>query len=106
MNAFTKTKSQVCRTANALRRKGMNASEAMTRAWVVVKLKEKMRNGVADFVYIKKDGSVRIATGTLDPVLTNYTPKGSGADYSPAYVRYYDLEKKAFRQFAAASLAA
>ena len=105
----TKTLSAVCTLANALRYKsGLTASEAMRKAWQVVNLKAAMREGVAAFTFTKKDGTTRPATGTLRADISGYTPNPDAPqrNYSPLYVRYYDTERAAFRQFAAAALLA
>lgn len=83
-------------------------SEAFKQAWKVVKLKAAMREGTATFTYTKKDGSTRPAIGTTSPTLTGYTPKADAPNrnYSPLYVRYYDMTAKGFRQFNAATFAA
>lgn len=101
------TLSTVCILANALRyQTGLSASAAMRKAWKVVKLKAAMRRGVTSFTFTKKDGTTRPATGTLRSDLSGHAPKPGAPrrNYSPLYVRYYDMERAAFRQFAAASL--
>lgn len=93
---------QIARIANALHwQKGLNWSEAWSKAWKAYRLKKAMRTGTASFTYTKADGTARQATGTTAQELTNYTPKGTAANYSPANIRYFDLDKGAFRQFAA-----
>lgn len=97
-----KDRSQIARIANALHwQKGLDWSAAWRKAWKAYRLKKAMRTGTAQFTYIKTDGSERQATGTTAQELTGYTSKGSTANYSPANIRYFDLEKGAFRQFAA-----
>ena len=101
----TSDRRDVATLANALHyQTGLTLSAAWLKAWKVIKLKKAMRAGAANFTYTKKDGSARPATGTLHPDLTGYTPKGSDRNYSPLYVRYFDTDKGAFRQFAATSL--
>ena len=107
MQTTNYTRSQVATLANALHyQQGFTLSAAWTKAWKVIKLKAAMREGVAQFTFTKKDGSQRPATGTTSPALTGYTPKADAPrrNYSPLYVRYYDIERAAFRQFAAARL--
>lgn len=97
-----KDRQQIARIANALHwQKNLSLSEAWRKAWKAYRLKKAMRTGTASFTYLKKDGTPRPATGTTAPALTGYTPKGSTANYSPANIRYFDLDKGAFRQFAA-----
>lgn len=107
MTTTNTTRSQVATLANALHyQQGFTLSAAWTKAWQVIKLKAAMRNGTATFTFTKKDGTSRPATGTTAPALTGYTPKADAPrrNYSPLYVRYYDIERAAFRQFAAARL--
>lgn len=49
-----------------------------SKALLIEELKRQMRAGVSHFVYIKKDGSVREAFGTLDKSVLNATLKGTG----------------------------
>lgn len=94
------TRSKVLTLAHQLRRTGLSFASAQRKAWKVIRLKHEMKNGEAEFTYTKKDGSKRRAVGTLQ---TNYERKTNRV-YSPLYVRYFDLEKNGFRQFAAANL--
>lgn len=107
MTTTNNTRRAVAILANALRyQQGFTASAAWKKAWQVVKLKAAMREGTATFTFTKKDGTSRPATGTTAPALTGYTPKANAPrrNYSPLYVRYFDIERAAFRQFAAARL--
>ena len=98
----TSDRSQIARIANALHwQKGLSLSAAWSKAWKAYRIKKAMRCGVVSFAYTKADGTTRPATGTTAQELTGYTSKGSTANYSPANIRYFDLEKGAFRQFAA-----
>ena len=101
----TSDRRDVATLANALHyQTGLTLSAAWLKAWTTIKLKKAMRAGTVEFTYTKKDGSARAAVGTLSPALATYTPKGAARNYSPLYVRYFDLEKQSYRQFAAASL--
>lgn len=63
-------------------------------------IKAKLRNGINAFRFLKADGKTeRLAFGTLDSSLYSYQPKGSGRKGCPLTIRYWDLEKKAFRSF-------
>ena len=98
----TSDRSQIARIANALHyQKGLSLSAAWSKAWKAYRIKKAMRTGTASFTYTKADGTARQATGTTSAELTGYTSKGSTANYSPVNIRYYDLDKGAFRQFAA-----
>jgi hypothetical protein len=61
-----------------------------------------LREGIVDFEFIKKDGSVRQAKGTL---LAEYLPAPKADSDAPARKKndnvmvYFDMEKKSFRSF-------
>lgn len=71
----------------------------------VEELKAMLHEGIVEFEFIKKDGSVRNAKGTL---LAEYLPASADSN-TPARKKndnvqvYYDLDKKSFRSFLKAS---
>ena len=73
-------------------------SECMKRAWSLYRFIRMMKSEVVGFCYYKADGSVRNAYGTLSGL---YIGEGSGRVTKPSYktVRYFDVEKNAFRCF-------
>ena len=62
--------------------------------------KRMMRGEVVRFAYMKKDGSVRVAVGTLQPQAVAANVKGTGIPkkFYGMFV-YLDLEKMAWRGF-------
>ena len=62
--------------------------------------KRMMRGEVVRFAYMKKDGSVRVAVGTLQPQAVEANVKGTGIPkkYYGMFA-YLDLEKMAWRGF-------
>lgn len=75
-----------------------DATLGIVKALMIECLKEKMRNGVAHFVFIKKDGTVREAWGTTNSVLISSKVNGRGQSReSFATTCYWDIEKGAFR---------
>lgn len=67
-------------------------------------VKDILRLGIEVFQYKKKDGTIREARGTLNEDIINEndgTPTGNGVNhnYSDDIIRYYDLDKKAWRSF-------
>ena len=81
----------------------MGASKAL----LIEEAKRQMRNGVCHFVYMKKDGSVREAFGTLDRGVLNATLKGTGEspeNWGCCY--YHDTLKGGARSFRWANLVA
>lgn len=76
-------------------------SQCLAQAWKVVKLRRALRAGVVVFTYQKNDGEVRTATGTLNGDLFQYDRKGTDRAELPNVIKYFDLEKNAFRSFRA-----
>ena len=68
-----------------------------------------LKEGIVEFEFIKKDGTVRSAKGTLEPsLLPPAKPEGDSEVATPrkkneSVFVYYDLEKNAFRSFVKAS---
>lgn len=71
----------------------------------VDELKSKLKQGPVRFAFRKKDGSLRLAYGTLDlnKIPANQQPK-SGKSASPAHLPFYDLEKFAWRSISVGQL--
>lgn len=62
--------------------------------------KRMMRGEVVRFVYMKLDGSVRVAVGTLQPNAVEANVKGTGIPKKfYGMFAYLDLEKMAWRGF-------
>lgn len=70
--------------------------DCMIKAWKVVRLIKEMTKGTVEFMYKKVGGSLRYAKGTLSGIL--YEPRGKGKT-NWSTVRYYDVERQAFRSF-------
>lgn len=69
------------------------------------KLHKMLLNNVVTFVYTKKDGTMRIATGTLlKQFVESVENKHSGRKPNPSLQVYFDTEKNAFRSFSKSSL--
>ena len=68
------------------------------KAQMIDLLKEKLKNGVAHFVYMKKDGTLREAWGTTSTNLMKANINGRGISRdSVNCVCYWDCEKGGFR---------
>lgn len=68
----------------------------------VTEFKNKLHEGVVAFSYQKKDGSTREAHGTLKNEIlkeNNAEPKGTGKEVSDDIIRYFDVDKNAWRSF-------
>jgi len=81
---------------------GMTLAEALRCAWCNFKVRKAMAGRVVKFYYMKIDGSIREAYGTLDP---HRAPETQGARRpAPTVQVYYDTEKAAWRCFKKANL--
>lgn len=70
------------------------------KSMLIQSLKEKMSNGVAHFLFLKKDGSVREAWGTLNRSLVSKYINGRGESREIyAASAYFDVEKAEWRSF-------
>lgn len=81
---------QIRRTSN------LTWSECQTAAWNAIKLRTALKSGVVQFYFIKADNTLRKAVGTLDSSRFEYEAKGESV-FNPMLVKYWDLEKSAFR---------
>ena len=82
---------------------------ANIKADLAADLREEMMARVVEFDFIKKDGSVRHALGTICPDLlpqveSDGNPKKAPAAPSYSCFRYYDTEKQAWRAFSVVNL--
>lgn len=80
-------------------------SLCMRKAWNLWRLAKKMRSGAVRFAYLKADGTIRQAIGTLLNLPAGASLKGKKMT-KPSYktFAYYDVEKRAFRCFKAENL--
>ena len=80
----------------------MTWSEAVRLAWQMYYIRKAMSNGIVEFYYLKSDGTVRQARGTLCNFLMpeDKRPKGivnTHTGYSA--IAYFDLDKGEWRSF-------
>ena len=82
----------------------LGKSEALTQAWELVHLRADLHVGMAYFTYVKEDGTLREAKGTLcadlipaGDVPSDVCPKQRTKRY--ATFTYYDIDKKGWRAF-------
>ena len=70
------------------------------KALLIEEAKRQMRNGTCHFLYVKKDGSIREAFGTLNAALCNKHINGRGQSPETwGCSCYFDVEKGQFRSF-------
>lgn len=67
----------------------------------IEELKKKLHEGVVEFSYRKKDGSIRTAKGTLNDgyIPEEHLPKGDSYVSPDNVQRYYDLNSEGWRSF-------
>ena len=97
MNALIITDTTAVRM-NVVAERTQNLLIAGAKAMMIESLKEKLRNGVAHFVFIKKDGTLREAWGTTASNLMKANINGRGISRdSVNCLCYWDCEKGGFR---------
>ena len=99
MNALIITDTTAARM-NVIAERTQNLLMAGAKAMMIETLKEKLRNGVAHFVFIKKNGEVREAFGTTNAAVAAKYTNGNGI--SREYFKttaYFDIEKGEWRSF-------
>lgn len=70
------------------------------KAMMIENLKQKLANGIAHFIYKKKDGTIREAWGTSQQELAKAMTNGKGISRENyATTAYYDIEVGAWRCF-------
>lgn len=96
-------RSEVLTLAHHIRRQNQFLSwgQCQTQAWQVARLRSALFAGATRFTFQKQDGDVREAYGTLNPDLFQYEYKGSERAESPTAIKYFDLDKNAWRSFRA-----
>lgn len=86
-----------------IRQNGYSRSEALKTAWMLAKVQRGMRAGVVAFAYLKMDGTVREAHGTLAPSVLPATTGGRRRG-DPTLMTYYDTDKRSWRCFKKANI--
>ena len=86
--------------ANVIMARTGSAAMGIVKAQMIDLLKEKLRNGVAHFIFVKKNGEVREAFGTTNAAVAAKYTNGNGC--SREYFKttaYFDIEKGEWRSF-------
>lgn len=79
---------------------GRPMSECETQASLIAECVAAMKNRIVEFFFVKKDGTLRQAFGTLqDDVIAPLIKGTSNRPHNPDLVTYYDTEKSEFRSF-------
>ena len=99
MNALIITNTTAVRM-NVIAERTQDLLVAGAKAMMIESLKDKLRNGVAHFIFIKKNGEVREAFGTTNAAVAAKYTNGNGI--SREYFKttaYFDIEKGQWRSF-------
>ena len=84
--------------ANVIARRTGSEAMGIIKAQMIDLLKAKLQSGVAHFIYIKKDGSLREAWGTTASNLMKATQNGLGLSGDAVNtVKYYDVMVGGYR---------
>jgi hypothetical protein len=98
MNTLVVINGMTARRANVIANRTGSAAMGVVKAQMIDLLKEKLRNGVAHFIYMKKDGTIREAWGTCSGQLMKATQNGRGLSGDMVNtIKYWDVEKGGYR---------
>lgn len=76
----------------------------LCKAWGLWRMAKRMRTEVVKFAYLKANGTIRKAIGTLKD--TAELVKGTGRTDTGKAFKYYDVEAEGFRSFKVENLIA
>lgn len=97
MNTLVITDTTAARM-NVIADRTQNLLVAGAKAMMIENLKEKLRNGVAHFIFIKKNGEVREAFGTTNAAVARKYTNGKGCSREVfKTTAYFDIERGAWR---------
>ena len=84
--------------ANVIARRTGSEAMGIIKAQMIDLLKAKLQSGVAHFIYMKKDGSLREAWGTCAGNLMKATQNGRGLSGDAVNtIKYYDVVAGGYR---------
>lgn len=90
--------SQSTRRANVIAHRTDSTAMGLAKAEMIEVLKFKLRNGIAHFLFLKKDGTVREAWGTTCSNLMRSSINGTGITRDMVNcVCFWDVQKGTFR---------
>lgn len=86
--------------ATVIANRTKNEEIGIIKAMMIENLKTKLANGIAHFVFLKKDGQLREAWGTTKRELASAKINGRGVSREHYNTTaYFDVEKGAWRSF-------
>jgi hypothetical protein len=87
-----------------VKRNGFTLSEALKIAWANMKLEMRMRAAIVKFYFLKVDGSIREAYGTLKEGIVPAITGNDNRRKNDTVRVYYDTERQEWRCFKKANL--
>ena len=98
MNTLVVINGMTAHRANVIAARTGSAAIGVIKAQMIDLLKAKLQNGVAHFIYMKKDGSIREAWGTCVGNLMRATQNGRGVSGDAVNtVKYWDMMAGGYR---------
>ena len=98
MTQLVVVNSMTAHRANVIARRTGAAAMGVVKAQLIDLLKAKLQSGVAHFVYMKKDGTIREAWGTCAGNLMRATQNGRGLSGDQVCtVKYYEVMAGGYR---------
>ena len=98
MNTLVVINGMTAHRANVIANRTGSAAMGVVKAQMIDLLKAKLQNGVAHFIYMKKDGSIREAWGTCAGNLMRATQNGRGVSGDAVNtVKYWDTMAGGYR---------
>ncbi len=93
-------KKETLNRAYVITQRAKSEEIALIKAMMIENLKSKLANGIAHFVFLKKNGEVREAWGTTQKELAIAKTNGRGESRENfCTTAYYDVEKACWRSF-------
>lgn len=88
-----------------IKRNGMNLSEALKASWANIKLRSEMKSRIVKFYFLKVDGTIREAYGTLkETLIPSHSDGQSNRRKNDTVQVFFDTEKSEWRCFKKANL--
>ena len=87
-----------------VKRNGFALSEALKCAWANYKVKVAMATRVVKFYFLKVDGTIREAYGTLNAAVIPAISGNDNRRRNDSVQVYYDTEKQAYRCYKKSNL--
>lgn len=95
----TDRKTVFCLAWQFFKQTGYTFSECLKKAWANIKLKAKMKSQIVRFYFLKVDGTIREAWGTICPDIVPPTEHTTNRKPNDTVQVYYDTEKQEYRSF-------